>query len=88
MDIKRYTPPPVAPPPTYDIKGLTQEELQLLRDVLAHFQMNSPTYDMYKKMDKALEWPDTKHQVYDNNADMGVRGEVHKISALSIRKRD
>lgn len=58
MEIKKNAPEPVIQPPaTYDILGLTEDQLLLIRDILGKFSASGPTHKIYREIYNSLSVP-------------------------------
>ncbi len=56
--IKNGPPPPPVPPSTYDILGLTEEEMHFLRDLIGKVsRVDNVLHGLYNKLYKSLGSP-------------------------------
>lgn len=84
MDIVKHTPEPTPPPATYDLTGLTEDELRMLRDILGGFRVTCKTHELFVKMDKALGWSGRKYET--KTTEMGRACGPHSLGALYLEE--
>lgn len=88
MEVKKNTPPPQpVPPPTYDITGLTEDQVTALRDILGQFAF-SPVERLYDLLDTALGLSVASYDVEMNYTawDRGQKQQPVKTLYLVKRK--